>query len=232
LIVDDQELLVTSAVEEFLFQRSAFESKFFWIDAVCINQKDDSEKSGQISLMREIYQRAVRIIIWLAPPENLRDAALVRGAVADDALFKDAGYVTGLGSTSMFMGDQENPIYREIGLLFSNPWFHRKWVIQELAVVSDVHVAYKGTCLSWEDISHMNEEVTGNPGIKLRVDISTGPGLKGTNAGSDSSESSGLMKDQLKGRMQLDRTPKKKRKPRIGSGKKCRMALGSPCRWS
>jgi hypothetical protein len=60
LAVGENRLLVTSAVEEFLTcEGSKFTSKFFWIDAICIDQKNDDEKAAQIPLMTEIYQSAI-----------------------------------------------------------------------------------------------------------------------------------------------------------------------------
>src|SRR5438045_170121 len=40
-------------------------SRTLWIDAICINQADNAEKSRQVALMRHIYQNAVRVVIWL-----------------------------------------------------------------------------------------------------------------------------------------------------------------------
>lgn len=42
----------------------------FWIDAICINQKDDNEKMGQIPLMGKIYAQAERVVVWLGEPED------------------------------------------------------------------------------------------------------------------------------------------------------------------
>ena len=39
-----------------------------WIDCICINQKDEAEKSGQIPLMPYIYGRAFTTLIWLGMP--------------------------------------------------------------------------------------------------------------------------------------------------------------------
>jgi hypothetical protein len=36
-----------------------------WVDAICINQSDNNEKSQQIPLMSEIYGRASTVYIWL-----------------------------------------------------------------------------------------------------------------------------------------------------------------------
>lgn len=39
----------------------------FWIDAICINQNDDKERTQQVALMTSIYQRALQVQIWLGP---------------------------------------------------------------------------------------------------------------------------------------------------------------------
>ncbi|KAI0097554.1 heterokaryon incompatibility protein-domain-containing protein [Nemania sp. FL0031] len=41
-----------------------------WIDALCINQDDLSEKSHQIQLMRDIYKKAHRVFSWLGSPDD------------------------------------------------------------------------------------------------------------------------------------------------------------------
>lgn len=59
-------------------------SRIIWIDAICINQADDDEKSGQIQLMALIYAVAKEVVIWLGEEaddsneafEALRNAAL------------------------------------------------------------------------------------------------------------------------------------------------------------
>jgi hypothetical protein len=40
---------------------------FLWADAICINQQDPVEKTAQVQLMRDIYQTASQVIIWLGP---------------------------------------------------------------------------------------------------------------------------------------------------------------------
>ena len=36
-----------------------------WVDFVCINQEDDSERSCQVSMMRDIYAQSTEVVIWL-----------------------------------------------------------------------------------------------------------------------------------------------------------------------
>jgi hypothetical protein len=40
---------------------------YIWADALCINQANDAEKSWQVQMMRQIYQRASNVIAWLGP---------------------------------------------------------------------------------------------------------------------------------------------------------------------
>lgn len=47
--------------------RDSKKPKSLWIDAVCINQNDFPERSSQILLMSQIFQRSTSVIIWLGP---------------------------------------------------------------------------------------------------------------------------------------------------------------------
>ncbi|KAL6399490.1 hypothetical protein AUP68_18038 [Ilyonectria robusta] len=46
-----------------------------WIDALCINQSSNKERSRQVPLMGDIYESASRVLIWLGPDHgSLADA--------------------------------------------------------------------------------------------------------------------------------------------------------------
>jgi hypothetical protein len=47
-----------------------------WIDALCINQEDDAEKSEKIDQMRQIYAQAFLVTTWLGPAADNSDAAM------------------------------------------------------------------------------------------------------------------------------------------------------------
>jgi hypothetical protein len=36
-----------------------------WVDSICINQKDNTERTRQVSIMRDIYARSLEVVIWL-----------------------------------------------------------------------------------------------------------------------------------------------------------------------
>ncbi|KAJ3543656.1 hypothetical protein NM208_g3461 [Fusarium decemcellulare] len=47
-----------------------------WIDSICINQDDVTEKSSQVSKMGDIFSRATRVIAWLGEASDDSDAAM------------------------------------------------------------------------------------------------------------------------------------------------------------
>ncbi|KAI1567340.1 endo-polygalacturonase precursor [Pyrenophora tritici-repentis] len=56
-------------------------ARILWIDALCINQKDDDEKSGQIQLMAQIYAVAKEVVVWLG--EEADDSSTAFEAIRD-----------------------------------------------------------------------------------------------------------------------------------------------------
>ena len=50
--------------------------KNIWIDAICINQSDNSEKAYQVALMGDIYRNATRTWVWLGEGDSDSDIAM------------------------------------------------------------------------------------------------------------------------------------------------------------
>lgn len=85
--------------------------RILWIDAICINQEDDDEKSEQIPLMRSIYAQADRVIVWLG--EAMQDG--------DEAL----KIIQRLAADSSLCGEE---LFDPCLSLLRRDWFQRTWV--------------------------------------------------------------------------------------------------------
>ena len=48
-----------------------------WVDAVCINQTNISERTTQVRMMRTIYSRVACVLVWLGEAEATDDIALL-----------------------------------------------------------------------------------------------------------------------------------------------------------
>ncbi|ESA43487.1 hypothetical protein GE21DRAFT_2750 [Neurospora crassa] len=91
-----------------------------WIDALCINQNDDAEKSQQVREMGKIFSSAEQVLAWTGPMANDSDYAIdMLNAAPQDRIF----------DTQL----PENYRARTAILAWCNrPYWKRIWIIQEL----------------------------------------------------------------------------------------------------
>ncbi|RYP20974.1 hypothetical protein DL765_002511 [Monosporascus sp. GIB2] len=60
------EIRVTKNLHSALVHLSqVYHGKWFWVNAICIDQGNEVEKAQQIELMRDIYSRAEEVVIWV-----------------------------------------------------------------------------------------------------------------------------------------------------------------------
>ena len=109
--------------------RQLGESSYLWIDAICINQKDNSEKSQQIKLMPELYSKASSVIIWLGKSDPTSDEAidLIRTDPAANlmSLVQPAGQ-------AILNFEFTTQQWQAIADLLLRKWFTRLWTLQEV----------------------------------------------------------------------------------------------------
>ena len=76
LYVQDHRLLISTNLRDALrCIRHRHVPVKLWVDAVCINQLDDAERSAQIMLMPRIYHHASSVILWIFEPVSANSLA-------------------------------------------------------------------------------------------------------------------------------------------------------------
>ncbi|KAH8659213.1 heterokaryon incompatibility protein-domain-containing protein [Tricladium varicosporioides] len=106
-----------------------------WIDALCINQSDQKERTQQIQVMGLIYRKATSVCVWLGPDNNKIDLAIW--------LFEQAirGRASG-GTGSQVHGDNTHKLgevdWEALTEFFSRSWWSRIWVVQEVMYAKTV----------------------------------------------------------------------------------------------
>ncbi|KAI0914183.1 HET-domain-containing protein [Ustulina deusta] len=144
IVVDGCRFPVTKAAFNLLLaRRSVWRKRILWIDAICINQEDLQEKSEQVQLMRDIYHRASRVIVY--PGGDWRSR--LAGSLVNELW--SLGYQYNTDNMDWLSDEARSPRWRAMADLFSNEYFNRAWVIQEVAVGQKTELYIAGTYIPW-----------------------------------------------------------------------------------
>jgi hypothetical protein len=115
-----------------------------WIDAICIDQSDNDEKSLQIPKMAEIFANAIKVCIWIGEESDGSALALrfVKSRLLD------------LGQLDKLVCDEQADIeWAAVSKLMRRPWFSRRWVIQEIALAQEAVLYVGEETISWLDFA-------------------------------------------------------------------------------
>lgn len=128
----------------------------FWVDAICIDQSNDGEKSLQIPLMRQIYTQATVVGLWIGETSSTVDEETSRPLselgmefIHDFAVEIAERHNSGQNIREGVLYQEvvkDRKAYRERGIEAFTPrvrglwgilhrnWWQRLWVVQELAL--------------------------------------------------------------------------------------------------
>ncbi|KAL9597517.1 MAG: hypothetical protein Q9219_005100 [cf. Caloplaca sp. 3 TL-2023] len=149
ILVNEQPLLVGLNLYEFFLRlRDSTIDVLLWIDAICINQGDDFERSSQVNAMSEIFGNCSELIIWLGEEdaETKETAELIHTITLAASQRDPRGRSINLRSLG-FWGFDNPEALRSIGLppitrdqwwglvhFYNRRWFGRLWIVQEFAL--------------------------------------------------------------------------------------------------
>jgi hypothetical protein len=151
--------------------------RFIWIDALCINQNDVSERNAQVRNMGSIYRGASRVIVYLGEASDdsteALDHILNMMAPQDGKYNDDLGRIIGHWYTRP---DDENQHRRNRAVLqlLERPWFSRVWVLQEIWNAKEALVLCGPSMIPWKKLRQfilassfrgLPVEIQGTPGI-------------------------------------------------------------------
>jgi hypothetical protein len=116
IFIDEYRFNVTKNLYAALWCLRDRSIQWIWVDSICINQQDGSEKSRQVQMMGSIFESAQRVVIWLGT--RSKDSDLAMDTIAGLKDISDFEHIT-------------EQAWRAIESLFRRPWFSRIWVLQE-----------------------------------------------------------------------------------------------------
>lgn len=121
-------------------------SRVFWIDAVCVNQKNLDERGRQVQRMPDIYSSAAKVVVWLGPASD--DSTLAIQTMDNIGSRIQADWLVG-GVTAVapnHLDPWSDEFYQDINLreqvllsirnLLRRSWFERLWIWQEVCLAT------------------------------------------------------------------------------------------------
>ncbi|KAL9596830.1 MAG: hypothetical protein Q9219_005544 [cf. Caloplaca sp. 3 TL-2023] len=145
--------------------------RYLWADAVCIDQANTSERSAQVGIMGDIFQRAVRVLVWLGlGDENTGHVFTLfteLSSMAGEYGVDRKGLIENNNNDIGGNAWEGSPItdaqrrrldniaadhdFRGTDEFYSNPWFSRLWIVQETALARELRIHCGVHELAWND---------------------------------------------------------------------------------
>ncbi|KZL65589.1 het domain-containing protein [Colletotrichum incanum] len=138
---------VTFQIHNCISEQKKYSTKlpqYFWIDAICINQDDNSERGHQVGLMKDIFPTAHLVIAWIGLEEG------------NIGLFFD--YLRGLKHTARrernhYIRSQKRKFtFKDAKWFVSRPYWSRIWIVQEFTLARELWVLCGSSAISWASL--------------------------------------------------------------------------------
>ncbi|KAK1141867.1 hypothetical protein N8T08_008380 [Aspergillus melleus] len=127
--------------------------RVIWVDAVSINQEDESEKAGQIEILDDIFGQAAGILGWVG-----------KESVDSRLAFDTIRYLARRPPEEMSGSDMRvnSDRWAAVNALIARPWFRRTWIVQEVVFARKLTLVCGRDQIQWDDFRH---------GIKTYIDL-------------------------------------------------------------
>ncbi|KAI9710297.1 MAG: hypothetical protein M1820_002791 [Bogoriella megaspora] len=136
------------------------QERMLWIDAMSIDQHHIEEKNHQIRLMKQIYEKADPVIVWLGEADEdtgkafdlldrlmtLEKERKVVIPTPTDPMTAEELVLLGLPGTS-------DPAWRALDAIFWRDWFSRVWIIQEISVSRGARITCGSFSMDYDDFN-------------------------------------------------------------------------------
>ena len=133
------QLPITENLSKALFHlRLADRIRVLWVDAICINQQDLIERSHQVTLLRDTFERAENVIVWLGEDTGDANEAF--------EILRSVGSSSTIYTAALVVSERGKALRKLLG----RSWFRRIWVVQELICARKATITCGNHTMDWE----------------------------------------------------------------------------------
>ncbi|KAE9376863.1 HET-domain-containing protein, partial [Stipitochalara longipes BDJ] len=102
--------------------------KCLWVDAICINQQDKTERSQQLLWMGSIYRRSEKVAAWVG--QEVNDSGLAVDFMQNFQSYQPNGRERAEQPVEVNLPPTTHSAFLR---LLNQPYWRRVWIIQEIA---------------------------------------------------------------------------------------------------
>lgn len=133
------------------------EKERYWIDALCINQRDVAERNQQVGGMRFIYSRATTVLIWLGKKYERYGEIIPTLETIPKAKAKPKNKTSngipepGIQDKDLQPRADEDEIKGEMLAreLYNDEYWNRVWIVQEICLAGQLEVCLGRVSTNW-----------------------------------------------------------------------------------
>ncbi|RAQ99939.1 HET-domain-containing protein [Stemphylium lycopersici] len=140
--------------------------RVLWIDAVCIDQTNLIEKGQEVARMGQIYNKALRVVVWLGPEDESTPLALdiiERISAGVELTWHHRGIhrtIPGSEAQVLEQRPEDSALslehWKALSRFLRRPWFSRLWIRQEVQLASEVRVLCGRKEVAWESLEKVS----------------------------------------------------------------------------
>ena len=116
-----------------------------WVDAICINQKNNEEKTQQLCQMAQVYLKADSVCVWLGEAD--------KDGKSDRAMDFIPEIMDFTNQENLFTGKMQAENWLALAELMRDRWFSRRWVVQEISLAAAASVYCGAKAVQWDDFA-------------------------------------------------------------------------------
>jgi hypothetical protein len=150
IVIDGKKFLVRQNLFNFLHTYTG--EGHLWVDQICIDQDSVRERNHQVSIMADIYRNATEVIVWLGDTDPALEKTLMPfflGHEKTNEFYKTPKQ----GKFAKFLlipiEDKIVKIKPAFLQFFSNPYWNRVWIVQEIMLARELTVQWGTHTISW-----------------------------------------------------------------------------------
>ena len=143
-----------NALQRLRYKRKA---RTMWVDAICINQRDDADKSHQVRFMSEVYRNATLVAIWVGETPKTRMDTGKQKLLRMYRQFRPAHASSALALDSAWLFQLQWSWALEYALQSTeSQWIFRMWTKQEYVCARAANLHFGANVLPLTDTMQLD----------------------------------------------------------------------------